>query len=183
MQAYPFLWLAMNKPAEVTTTRKEDWGRKTVYDLLPPGLPRVEAVGRLDRATTGLLLFTNDFRLAQKLLDPGNKIPRVYQVVTNKPLPEDIFAAMRRGVTLKGGTACNPFEVQKTGKPADGRSYQFCLREGKYREVRRLVMHWGCKVRGLHRLRFGPISLGTIKSGSTRRLDGREVNQLRKMLS
>ncbi|MCD4812247.1 pseudouridine synthase [bacterium] len=176
-----YLWLAMNKPAEATTTRKEDWGRRTVYDLLPKGIPRVEAVGRLDRASTGLLLFTNDFKSAQELLDPENAISRVYQVVTDKPLPQEALTTLSEGLVLKGGTVCLPVKVRKSNTPASGRSYLFTLREGKYREVRRLVMHFGRKVRGLHRLSFGPVLLDQIKSGQVRPLALWEVSRLLKM--
>ncbi|MCK5242562.1 rRNA pseudouridine synthase [bacterium] len=177
-----FLWLAMNKPAEATTTRKEDMGRRTVYDLLPPNLPRVESVGRLDRATTGLLLFTNEFKLGQALLNPENEIPRVYRVVTNRPLPEQALPTLRQGVLLQGGTICQPIKIQKNNFPTPGRSYVFTLQEGKYREVRRLVMHFGRTVRGLHRLTFGPIELGNLKPGQVRRLPDWEINKIRKMI-
>jgi 23S rRNA pseudouridine2605 synthase len=176
-----FIWLVMNKPTEATTTRKEDMGRRTVYDVLPQDLPRVEAVGRLDRATTGLLLFTNDFKLGQALLNPANEIPRVYQVVTNYPLPEDALPALRQGIVLKGETVCQPIKIRKSALPRPGRSYIFTLKEGKYREVRRLVMHFKKKVRGLHRLTFGPIELGSLKSGEIRRLEVWEINEIRKM--
>jgi 23S rRNA pseudouridine2605 synthase len=172
------LWLALNKPAEVLTTRRDPAGRRTVYDFIPPGLPRVEAVGRLDRATTGLLLFTDDFTTSQALLDPEYEIPRTYQVVTDAPLPATALAILAQGAVLADGTLCAPVAVKPLAAPAVGRSYLFTLREGKNREVRRLVEQFGRRVRGLHRRSFGPVDLGDLGSGRTRSLTPVEIDRI-----
>ncbi len=172
----------MHKPADVVTSRKDPFGRQTVYDLLPSGLPRLESVGRLDRATTGLLLFSNDFQTSQALLNPENEISRVYQVVTNHPLPPHALTLLRQGLILTDGTLCLPVKVHPLAAPAPGRSYVFTLREGKHREVRRLVMHFGYRIRGLHRQQFGPISLVGMKPGQVRRLLDAEIQLLHQAL-
>jgi 23S rRNA pseudouridine2605 synthase len=180
MNPYPFIWLALNKPGDVITTRNDPQGRKTVYEFLPQDLPRVEAVGRLDRASTGLLLFTNDFKLSQKLLDPENEVPRTYQVVTDAALPENALRGLREGVTLEDGTSYQSVRWEKIPGPAAGRSYRFILHEGKNREIRKLIEYFGRRVRGLHRLDFGPVLLGDLRCGKTRLLASWEVDRLRK---
>jgi len=175
------IWLALNKPGDVVTTRRDPEGRRTVYDFLPPGLPRVEAVGRLDRASTGLLLFTNDFALSQKLLDPDTGVPRTYQVVTDAALSKEALRILREGVTLPDGTGYQGVRITALPAPAPGRSYEFVLREGKNREIRRLVESVGRRVRGLHRLEFGPIRLAGLRCGATRELAGWEVAALKKL--
>lgn len=177
-----YTWLALHKPADTVTTRHDPEGRRTVYAFLPPGLPRLEAVGRLDRATTGLLLFTNDFKLGQALLDPEAGLARVYQVVTDAPLPEQARDILSRGVLLADGTFCGPVKIQAAPLPAPERSYHFTLREGKNREVRRLVEHFGRKVRGLHRLSFGPVRIDDLKPGQVRLLSPAEITGLQRSM-
>jgi 23S rRNA pseudouridine2605 synthase len=182
-QPISYTWLAMNKPGDTITTRRDPEGRKTVYEFLPHhvGL-KVEAVGRLDRATTGLLLFSDDSKLSQALLNPESEIPRTYQVVTNHPLPDHALTALAQGLILADGTLCAPVQAQTAETPAPGRSYRFTLREGKYREVRKIVMHFGCKVRGLHRLSFAGIELEGIKPGTVRNLREDEITRLHRMI-
>jgi 23S rRNA pseudouridine2605 synthase len=176
-----FLWLAFNKPADTITTRRDPQGRRTVYEFLPQDLPpRVEAVGRLDRASTGLLLFTNDSKLSQALLNPQNRIPRVYQVVTNFPLPAEAQAKLAAGLTLADGTRLGSIQIKPLDTPAPGRSYQFTLYEGKYREIRKVVMVFNCRVRGLHRLSFAGIELGDLRGGAVRRLTPQEILGLKR---
>jgi len=174
----PAQWLAFNKPATLLTTRRDPQGRPTVYDRLPSEYSVLEAVGRLDAATTGLLLFTDDGRASQALLNPCHEIPRVYQVVTDQPLPPAALAALKQGVFLGDGTFCQPVQVAPLPGPAPGRSYRLTLQEGKNREVRRLVQHFQRRVRGLHRLQFGPVSLSGLRSGAVRLLTPGEVRRL-----
>lgn len=169
-------WLLMHKPKGVVASRRDAWGRPTVYDLLPAGLPAVETVGRLDRETTGLLLFSDDFQLVQRLLLPRSAIPRVYLATTNRPLPAEAVSQLSQGVLLEGKTRCRPVQAELLGE----RRYRFTLFEGKHREVRRLAMHYHRRVTALHRLAFGPISLGELPLGEVRPLTSDEVSALAK---
>ncbi|MEW6516311.1 MAG: pseudouridine synthase [candidate division FCPU426 bacterium] len=165
----------MHKPRGVVASRRDPWGRSTVYDLLPPGLPTVETVGRLDRDTTGLLLFSDDFPQVQRLLLPRFSIPRIYLVTTNRPLPPEAFAQLEAGLLLEGRTRCRSVRAEAI---ADCR-YRFTLTEGKHREVRRLAMHFHRRVTDLHRLVFGPIHLGDLPPGGVRPLNEVEVAALK----
>lgn len=167
-------WLLMHKPKGVVASRRDAWGRPTVYDLLPAGLPTVETVGRLDRDTTGVLLFSDDFPQVQRLLLPRFAVPRVYLVTTNRPLPDEAIPLLAQGVVLEGRTRCRPVQVE----PRGGNRYQFTLTEGKHREVRRLAMHFHRRVTDLHRLGFGPVFLGGLASGRVRLLMADEVSAL-----
>lgn len=165
------------------TSRRDPLGRRTVYDCLPAGLPRVEAVGRLDRATTGLLLFSDDFRTAQRLLNPETELPRTYRVVTDRPLPRHARALLAQGLLLADGELLAPARLLPASAPVPGRTYLLTLHEGKNREIRRLAEHFGCRVRSLHRISFGPIRLLDLKLGETRLLREEEIAGLLRMAS
>jgi pseudouridine synthase len=169
-------WLLLHKPKGVVSSRRDTWGRPTVYDLLPTGLPTIETVGRLDLDTTGALLFSDDFQLVQRLLLPRFSVPRVYLVTTNRPLPEEAVPLLTQGVVLEGHTRCRPVRVESLGE----KHYRFTLTEGKHREVRRLAMHFHRRVTALHRLGFGPVFLGDLPPGQVRPLTPDEVSALKK---
>jgi pseudouridine synthase len=169
-------WLLMHKPKGVVASRRDVWSRPTVYDLLPAGLPTVETVGRLDRDTTGALLFSDDFQQVQRLLLPRFSVPRVYLVTTNRPLPDEAIPQFTQGVLLEGHTRCRPVRVEAVGE----KCYRFTLTEGKHREVRRLAMHFHRRVTALHRLEFGPVFLGDLPPGKVRPLTDDEVSALEK---
>jgi 23S rRNA pseudouridine2605 synthase len=159
VEARPLRWLALYKPAGYVTTRKDERGRPTVYALLPPGCEDLFHVGRLDRLTEGLLIVTNDGELAHRLLHPRHGIARRYRA-----LVEGLAGAVEARRLERGGALT---EVQLT------------LREGRKREVRRMLETVGLPVKRLVRLEFGPIALGRLKPGEWRDLTAREVRALR----
>jgi 23S rRNA pseudouridine2605 synthase len=166
--------IALHKPRGYVTTRSDPEGRKTVYDLLDDAPARVVPVGRLDLATSGLLLFTNDTRFANWLTDPVNAIPRVYLVTVEGRLAETTIETLERGIRVDGEQlAAHSAEVRK----ASGKETHLTLTliEGKNREVRRLLDAAGHPVRALKRVQFGDLKLGDLAPGQWREVSAAEL--------
>jgi 23S rRNA pseudouridine2605 synthase len=164
------------------TTREDPGGRATVYDRLDPGLPWLFPVGRLDRDSSGLLILTNDHRLAHRLTDPQHHVPRTYHVrVAGHPEPWAL-ERLRQGLTLtglRGDVETRPAEVRPLGATRGGESWlEIVLREGRYRQVRRMCGAVGHAVVQLVRVRIGDFALGELPEGEHRRLDEAEVCRL-----
>lgn len=159
--------IAFHKPKGVVTTASDEKGRKTVYDVLPKEFHHLKAVGRLDMATTGLLLFTNDPYLADKLLDPKNHIKRRY-VVTVKGAPsEDSLKSLKKGIRDgEDFLKATALEVKKiSGRES---TLILTLEEGKNREIRRMCKAINHEVIKLKRISFGSIELGDLPVGGVR---------------
>ena len=172
----PRVYLAMHKPAGVVTTRADERGRGTVYDLLPEGLPWIFPVGRLDLDSTGLLLFTNDTKFGERVTGPGGKVPKTYSVLLEKMLVGSDAEALRGGLILTGGVRCRPAEV--TLDPADARRCRVVITEGKNRQIRRMFEMLGNPVVRLHRLAIGSVALGQLQEGGVRELTSAEIAAL-----
>lgn len=171
-------WVLLNKPAGVLCTRRDPGRRPTVYQLLSSDDGSLRYVGRLDRDTEGLLLFTNDGDLAHQLLHPSSEVDREYEIeVADKPGP-DVAAALERGVQLEDGWA-RAKRARLIGRREDGWLMRLVLTEGRKREVRRLMNAVGHPVKKLRRVRFGPIRLGALASGEARELEASEISRLR----
>jgi len=173
-----FRYVMMHKPVGVVTTLRDPQGRPTVADLLPKGFPRLFPVGRLDRDSSGLLLFTNDGELAAALLHPRYEIPKTYRVtVQGHPSPRAL-AALRRGVVLEDGPTA-PAQVRVLSRDRDTSVLEVVIHEGRKRQVRRMCAAVGHPVVALQRVGFGPLSLGRLPPGAVRELSSREVEALR----
>jgi 23S rRNA pseudouridine2605 synthase len=168
-------WILLNKPAGVMTTRSDPDGRPTVFGLVPD-IPGLTYVGRLDFLTEGLLLLTTDGELAHRLSHPSSEIERTYVVtVTGKG---DVGAEeMRMGVDLEDGHV-KPKRVTVRRLARDRWELDIVITEGKKREIRRLCAAVGLGVERLVRVKFGPIELGDLPTGQTRKLTARERSAL-----
>jgi 23S rRNA pseudouridine2605 synthase len=166
----------MHKPVGIVTTRDDERGRRTVYDLLPPAAPWVAPVGRLDRDSSGLLLLTNDSRLAAAIGSPETGLAKRYSVTLDVPLPPGAIARFAAGSTLADGTALRPAFVEV--RDATGRELVVTLHEGRNRQIRRMAADCGCTVVRLHRDAIGPIAIGELPPGAVRRLIQTEVAAL-----
>ncbi len=168
--------LALHKPAGVVTTRSDERGRRTVYDLLPPGLPWVFPAGRLDADSEGLLILTSDADLAVRLTEPAHRVPKTYRVTLDAPPTEEQLRRLREGVDLSDGPT-RPAEVRRpAGAPL--RVVEIILTEGRNRQVRRMVRAVGLRVRRLVRVAIGGLQLGDLPSGACRMLDDAERKKL-----
>jgi len=170
--------LALHKPPGYVTTRVEPGGRPTVYDLLGDVGRWVFPVGRLDRDSAGLLVFTNDHRLGQSLTDPGHAVPKTYHARVEGVPSEAALDVLRSGVTLGDETRTRPAQVRSLGSGREGTWLEIVLTEGKNRQVRRMCAAVGHEVRELVRVRIGGLELGDLAPGRWRRLEPPDVARL-----
>jgi len=170
------VYIAMHKPCGVVTTRSDERGRGTVYGLLPPALPLVFPVGRLDMDTSGLLFMTNDTQFGERVAGAAHGVPKTYLVTLERALDGRAAAALRRGAVLAGGQRCRP-ALLETG-PADACTCRITITEGKNRQVRRMFASAGYTVLALRRVAIGPVRLGTMREGEVRSLTREEVTGL-----
>jgi len=165
-------WVVLNKPTGVLTTRSDPGGRATVFDLVED-VPGLTYVGRLDYMTEGVLLLTTDGDAAHKLTHPSGEIERTY-VVTVRGEGASAARAAMKGVEMEDGLVM-PTQVSARRIGRGRWELELTIAEGKTREVRRLCEALGLEVERLVRTKFGPVKLGTLESGKTRPLTGREM--------
>ena len=178
-----FHYLALNKPAGVVVTARDPQSRQTVFDLVhDSGAPRLFAVGRLDVATTGLLLLTDDGELANRLAHPRHKVPKEYVAVVAGIPGERDLRALRQGVELEDGVTL-PAEADVLGALRGQARVRLVIREGRNRQVRRMLEAVGHPVRQLERTGFGPVRLGRLRPGGWRKLRPEELETLREAAS
>jgi len=157
------LW-RYHKPAGLVTTRSDPQGRQTVFDNLPADLPRVVSIGRLDLNSEGLLLLTNDGELSRRLELPSTGWPRRYRVrVHGTPDPAKL-ASLAKGITVSG-VHYGPIEAALDKVQGANAWLTVTLREGKNREVRKVMEAIGLNVNRLIRVSYGPFQLGTLEKG------------------
>jgi pseudouridine synthase len=170
----------MNKPKGIVTTRDDEEGRRTVMDLLPQSLSNVHPVGRLDIMSEGLLLLTSDGDFTQAVLNPKNKLDKIYHVKVRNIPDKKIMAKMVSGITLEGDRL-RVKSVTVLEKTVNNTKLKVVITEGKKRHIRRLMETLGHPVLKLRRVSIGPISLGSLKSGDVRHLPIEFVNKTMKM--
>ena len=162
----------LNKPSGFVTAT-EDKNDRTVMELLPPEIRKmdVKPVGRLDKATEGLLLFTNDGDLLHRLISPKKEVPKVYYARHEGSATQADVAAFEAGLTLGDGTKCLPAKLEIMG---EGES-RITVCEGKYHQVRRMMASRNMSVLYLERQSEGGLSLGTLPRGEVRELTAEEM--------
>jgi 23S rRNA pseudouridine2605 synthase len=166
----------VHKPAGVVSTANDPQGRPTIVELVPSS-HRLYPVGRLDYDTTGLILVTNDGDLAHRLTHPSFEVPRTYRArIANAPIHEPALRALRDGVELEDGVTA-PAKVRRVSSNL----VELTIREGRNRQVKRMLEAVGHPVRELQRVAFGPLRLGALEPGEYRALTPAEIERLRSL--
>ncbi|NUP95515.1 MAG: rRNA pseudouridine synthase [Planctomycetaceae bacterium] len=178
LERWKLLYFALNKPVGLVTTREDERGRATVYTLLADVKAWVAPVGRLDKDTSGLLLFTNDTDLAERITNPQSKLEKTYECLAAGALEDDTLERLRRGVELDDGPT-RPARVRRLEDTPTGTRIELTITEGRNRQVRRMLEAVGSRVLALHRVAIGPIRLGELAQGAHRPLTAREVRALK----
>lgn len=173
------VYLALNKPLGYVTTMSDPQGRPTVAELVPvEDYPGLFPVGRLDANSTGLLLFTTDGELSHRLLHPEWKVPKTYRVLVDGSPDAADLDALRQGIELDDGVTA-PAEVHVLESADATTSLEITIKEGRKRQVRRMLSAVSHPVLELERVRFGPVQEGDLQGAAWRALSAAEITALR----
>lgn len=169
-------YILLNKPKGFITTMKDERDRRTVMSLVEKACAeRIYPVGRLDRQTTGLLLFTNDGDLAKKLMHPSHRIKKIYQIGLDKGLTQVDYDAIIKGLTLEDG----PIKVDELAVLSDDNMHLGIeIHSGRNRIIRRIFEHLGYRVETLDRVMYGRLTKKNLGRGKWRKLTDQEVSRL-----
>ncbi|PYU74100.1 MAG: pseudouridine synthase [Acidobacteria bacterium] len=164
------IYLALNKPRGVVTTAADEKGRETVYSYLPGNLPWLAPVGRLDKASEGLLLLTNDSEWAARITAPETHLDKTYHVQINAIADEPLLQALRNGVRVSDGEFLRLKNVRLLRQGERHSWLEIALDEGKNRHIRQMLEELKLGVLRLVRIAIGPLALGDLPKGTTRPL-------------
>lgn len=171
------IYLMLNKPMGYVVSQADEYGRKTVYELLPEHFVNLPYAGRLDKNSEGLLLFTNDGNLIEQLTHPSHKVEKTYRAIIDRNLSRQALKQLREGVVIEGGItqSAGVYVKQETEKDMQ---LKIVLREGRKRQIRQMIEAVGAKVVSLRRLQFGSLCLKDLPLGRWRPLNRSEINAL-----
>ena len=172
------IYVVMNKPRGVITTASDEKARRTVYDSLPSQLPWVAPVGRLDKASEGLLLLTNDSEWAARITSPETHLDKTYHVQVDVVVQPQQLQAMRDGVRTATGEMLRAKNASVLRRGGRNTWLTIVLDEGKNRQIRRMLEHLGIDVLRLVRVAIGPLTLGDLAKGTERALTTEEKQML-----
>ena len=170
------VYFMLNKPLEVLSASSDDRGRKTVVDLIKTD-KRIFPIGRLDYMTSGLILLTNDGELFNRLVHPKSEIYKKYYIKVFGEVKKEEIEELKKGVLLEGGKTL-PAKVSGIKYDKNKTSMYISIREGRNRQIRRMIEKFGYKVLMLRREKIGELSLGDLKEGKYRELTREEIEYL-----
>ena len=168
------VYLMLNKPRGLVTTASDEKSRSTIYDCLDPGLPWLAPVGRLDKASEGLLLLTNDSEWGARILAPDTHLTKTYHVQIGVVAEPELLAAMLKGVKTSPGEFLRVKQARVLRQGSRNSWLEVVLDEGRNRHIRRLLEHLGIEVLRLVRVAIGPLILGDLAKGKYRPLTAAE---------
>jgi len=171
------VYIMLNKPAKYLVTKKDDFKRKTVFELIPDFGTNMHYIGRLDYMSTGLLLMTNDGDFAQQIIHPRNKLPKLYKVSVKGYLTKSQIEQLRKGVTI-AGKKTSPAIVFIKKRSQTTTILKITIFEGRKRQIRHMIKSVGSEVLELKRLQIGNLKLGKLPLGSWRFLTRNEIDAL-----
>lgn len=172
------VYLMLNKPRGIVTTASDEKGRQTVYAFLDSELPWISPVGRLDKASEGLLLLTNDSKWAARVLSPASQVHKTYHVQIDKVADTMLLESIGSGVTTEDGDTLRVSSVRILRGGSRNSWLEIVLDEGKNRHIRRMLSALGVGVLRLVRVAIGPLPLGQLPKGSVRQLTTEEKTEL-----
>lgn len=174
--------LILNKPAGVVTSRNDPHNPSNVYAFIPPHLQsRLNPVGRLDKETTGLLIFTDDGDLAFRLSHPRYGVEKTYRTIVEGRIDDEALQVLEEGMMLDDGPTARA-KVLLLTREADRSEFEISIHEGRNRQVRRMCEAVGFRIKKLQRIKYGPLVLGKLRRGESRRLTEMEERSLRKLV-
>jgi 23S rRNA pseudouridine2605 synthase len=168
------IYLMLNKPRGVVTTAADEKGRETVYSYLDKNLPWVAPVGRLDKASEGLLLLTNDSEWAARISDPETHLDKTYHVQIGAVADGKLTAAMTDGVAIREGEILRAKHARLLRSGGKNSWLEIVLDEGRNRQIRQMLEHLEIEVLRLVRVAIGPLALGELGKGACRSLSSEE---------
>jgi len=176
--ASPKLYLMLNKPRGLVTTTSDEKGRETIYSCLPNNFPWIAPVGRLDKASEGLLLLTNDSEWAAAVLAPETHLAKTYHVQVSARVDASLLQDLRNGVRDQDGDFLRVMNASILRHGERNTWLEVVLDEGKNRQIRRLLSEFGIEVLRLVRVAIGPLLLGDLRKGESRALTHAEKQML-----
>ncbi len=172
-------YIILNKPRGYVTSMADEKGRRIAADLLTDVQERVYPVGRLDRNSEGLLIFTNDGEFANDIMHPSKHVPKTYRVTIDGKVKEDQLSRLMSGVEIEENVWTLPCTVEVVTEEADRTVLRFVIKEGRNRQIRRMCEAVGLQVGRLRRTAVGGVKLGMLKPGEYRDLTKEELRKLR----
>ncbi|MGB8322470.1 MAG: pseudouridine synthase [Candidatus Acidiferrum sp.] len=172
------IYMMLNKPRGIVTSAADEKGRDTVYSLLPKDVEWIAPVGRLDKASEGLLLITNDSEWAAKVTDPATHLDKTYHVQVGRMADELLLNSLVRGVETPQGERLEVKDARVLRAGEKNSWLEIVLDEGKNRQIRRMLDGLGVEVLRLIRVAIGPLALGDLEKGASRSLTEQEKNML-----
>lgn len=181
----PMVYVLLNKPKHIYVTNVSQGEQKRAIDLLPPDFPRLFPVGRLEHDSRGLLILTNDGDLTNRLTHPKYQVPKTFILTVDGELSAEAERQMREGVWLSDSRSGKGFkarvdQMKILTKSAQKTTVELTIRDGKNRELRRIMVKIGYKVRDLIRTRFGPLTIDGVGTGKWRLLSPGEIKKLQR---